>query len=248
MAGHGRRRSGPVLHAIDVVDLDRDGLSDVLAATNAGVDLFRGEPRATSVADHRRTRAPPKRGSSEVHVGRLERRPRFLATIEPWHGSEVGVYRRVAPSGPRSARLPRRSARGPSSTTPWTRATPSGSPTSTGTATTRSSPATAARTTRLGLRYDAESLEPDRPRPRSPPRTSAAATSTATARPTSSRAAAAQRRLVSLPPAVSSSGPSSAAIVAGPGSSARPSSARPRPPGDGGVHQVDLDQVLQLSE
>ena len=36
----------------------------------------------------------PKRGSSEVHVGRLADGTRFLATVEPWHGTEVAVYLR----------------------------------------------------------------------------------------------------------------------------------------------------------
>ncbi len=39
----------------------------------------------------------PKRGCSEVHLGRLATGQRFLATIEPWHGSEVAV--RLKPPG-----------------------------------------------------------------------------------------------------------------------------------------------------
>ena len=37
----------------------------------------------------------PKSGSSEIVVGHLGRE-RFLATIEPWHGNTVVVYRPVA--------------------------------------------------------------------------------------------------------------------------------------------------------
>ena len=37
----------------------------------------------------------PKSGSSEIVVGHLGRE-RFLATIEPWHGNSVVVYRQVA--------------------------------------------------------------------------------------------------------------------------------------------------------
>jgi hypothetical protein len=33
----------------------------------------------------------PKRGSSEVHLGKLADGRTFLATIDPWHGSEVAV-------------------------------------------------------------------------------------------------------------------------------------------------------------
>jgi hypothetical protein len=34
----------------------------------------------------------PKKGASEVHVGRLKDGRRFLATVEPWHGTDVAVY------------------------------------------------------------------------------------------------------------------------------------------------------------
>jgi hypothetical protein len=34
----------------------------------------------------------PKSGASDIALGRLERRP-FLASIEPWHGNQVAIYR-----------------------------------------------------------------------------------------------------------------------------------------------------------
>jgi hypothetical protein len=83
--------SRPVIHAIEVIDANGDGISDILTASNAGVDLFRGkssEPLALSPGSPGQA---PKRGSSEVHLGRLADGRRFLATIEPWHGSEVVV-------------------------------------------------------------------------------------------------------------------------------------------------------------
>ncbi len=46
--------------------------------------LLRGDPAAW-----------PRSGASEIAVGHL-RRELFLATIEPWHGNQVVVYRRVA--------------------------------------------------------------------------------------------------------------------------------------------------------
>lgn len=87
-----------VIHAIEVIDADGDGRSDILSASNEGVDLFRGptfEHRSLSAG------APgqaPKRGASEVHLGRLADGRRFLATIEPWHGSQVVVCLAEGPS------------------------------------------------------------------------------------------------------------------------------------------------------
>jgi hypothetical protein len=88
----------PVLHAIDVVDADGDGFAEILGASNDGVIRINlgaiiGTVRYNSeilVAG-----APgdaPKKGASEVHVGRLRDGRRFLATVEPWHGTDVAVY------------------------------------------------------------------------------------------------------------------------------------------------------------
>jgi hypothetical protein len=89
----------PVTHAIDVVDIDGDGHHEVLAASNLGVTrfdvvgvtgglaLFQPETLAAGAPGE-----APKRGSSEVHVGRLKDGRRYLATVEPWHGTEVAVY------------------------------------------------------------------------------------------------------------------------------------------------------------
>jgi hypothetical protein len=40
--------------------------------------------------------AVPKGGSSDVAVGRMPRESFYIAAIEPWHGNEVVVYRRIA--------------------------------------------------------------------------------------------------------------------------------------------------------
>ena len=80
-----------VLHAIEVIDADGDGRAEILTASNSGVDLFRvGSVEGTSLTTGA-LGSPPKRGSSEVHLGRLADGRRFLATIEPWHGSQVAV-------------------------------------------------------------------------------------------------------------------------------------------------------------
>jgi hypothetical protein len=51
------------------------------------------------------TGSAPKRGCSEVHLGRLRDGRQFLATIEPWHGSEVVVYPDRSPKTGRNARM-----------------------------------------------------------------------------------------------------------------------------------------------
>lgn len=94
-----------VIHAIEVIDADGDGISDILTASNEGVDLYRGpsfEHRSLSAG------APgqaPKRGASEVHLGRLADGRRFLATIEPWHGSQVVVCLADGTAGDRERAL-----------------------------------------------------------------------------------------------------------------------------------------------
>jgi hypothetical protein len=89
-----RAGAAPVLHAIDVIDLDDDDRSDVLTASNFGVTRMSlgrdGAWTATPLVPGA-PGAPPRRGSSEVHVGRLRDGRRFLATIDPWHGSQVAV-------------------------------------------------------------------------------------------------------------------------------------------------------------
>jgi hypothetical protein len=97
----------PVVHAIEVRDLDGDGRDEILTADNLGValldlrrppssrgpflGLIRGAPGS-----------PPKQGSSEVHLGKLADGRRFLATIDPWHGNEVAICLAKSPGVPGS--------------------------------------------------------------------------------------------------------------------------------------------------
>ena len=96
-------RSRPVMHAIDVVDLFKNGQSWILTADDLGTSLDRLGKRSDSevnddwqppcrspwpIADG----APSKRGASEVHAGRMADGQCLLATIEPWHGNRVAVY------------------------------------------------------------------------------------------------------------------------------------------------------------
>jgi len=65
----------------------------VLAANNQGVTLIRpGDPARDLVPGASGER--PKRGASEIHLGKFKDGRTFLATIEPWHGSEVVVWPR----------------------------------------------------------------------------------------------------------------------------------------------------------
>ncbi len=101
----------PVLHAIDVLDFDGDGRSEILRADNAGVTRLspsRGSAGGWSaqVLAQGAPGASPNRGASEVHLGRLADDRRLLATIEPWHGNVVAVYTGKTPGsfefGPRT--------------------------------------------------------------------------------------------------------------------------------------------------
>ncbi|MES3007955.1 MAG: VCBS repeat-containing protein [Pseudomonadota bacterium] len=84
-------------HGLTVFDWDTDGRDDLLTASFGGVSLIQ-------LASHGRfvdlvkvgvgkEGLRPEQGSSEVGVGSLREHGRFVASIEPWHGNEVVVYR-----------------------------------------------------------------------------------------------------------------------------------------------------------
>ncbi len=96
----GFKAARPVLHAIDVGKSNRERTlrSRVLTADNLGVGraLIRPDFTGWLFGPSLVLGAPgdaPKRGCSEVHVGRTADDRAFLATVEPWHGSEVAIYR-----------------------------------------------------------------------------------------------------------------------------------------------------------
>ena len=79
-------------HGIAIVNYDGDSTDDILTAANDGVDLFR--PSLGRGAEHLAAGGPgqaPNRGSSEVALGRLGG-ARFIATIDPWHGTDGVIY------------------------------------------------------------------------------------------------------------------------------------------------------------
>src|SRR5204862_3059474 len=82
-----------IAHGLMVVDWDGDKAEDILTAANDGVDLFRPSlgKGAENVGRGAAGQAPMK-GSSEVVLGKLGGATRFVATIEPWHGTNGVVY------------------------------------------------------------------------------------------------------------------------------------------------------------
>jgi hypothetical protein len=82
---------GNVMHAIEVIDADGDHRADILTADNGGVRYFNHGTGAPLELTAGAPGNAPKRGSSEVHLGRFADGGRFLVTIDPWHGNEVAV-------------------------------------------------------------------------------------------------------------------------------------------------------------
>lgn len=83
-----------VLHGIFIVDWNGDGNDDVLTASFEGIDLYlstaAGWARRKHLSDGY-SAVWPKGGSSDITVGHIGKQ-RFLAAIEPWHGSHVAIY------------------------------------------------------------------------------------------------------------------------------------------------------------
>jgi hypothetical protein len=89
----------PVLHGLLVFDWDGDGRDELLTASREGVHRFSFEGSGdrlrwakTRLCSGNRDGSAAQ-GSSEVSVGRAADGRRFIATIEPWHGSQVVLYR-----------------------------------------------------------------------------------------------------------------------------------------------------------
>lgn len=91
-----------VSHNFTPTDMDGDGKPELLIVSFEGVHLLeqkQGMWRRTRVgAGNQETM--PNRGASEIKRGKLASTD-YIATIEPWHGTQVVVYTR--PSTPRPA-------------------------------------------------------------------------------------------------------------------------------------------------
>ena len=84
-----------IQHGIFLTDWNGEGRESVLTASCSGIDLYQfgnGQWRRKEVSKGRPGTCP-KGGSSDVTVVKLGN-DRLLATIEPWHGNEVAIYRR----------------------------------------------------------------------------------------------------------------------------------------------------------
>src|SRR5262249_45826775 len=88
----------PVVHGVQVLDWDGDGREEILTASRQGVHLFHFQGSGDHLTWTKtqlcagNQESSPARGSSEVRVGHLKGGHRFIATVEPWHGTQVVVY------------------------------------------------------------------------------------------------------------------------------------------------------------
>ena len=84
-----------IVHGVTPVDWDHSGRDSILIAGFTGVRLYQVD-KAGHWTHTELTKADPspwpKGGASEIAVAHLGAE-RILATVEPWHGNEVAVYR-----------------------------------------------------------------------------------------------------------------------------------------------------------
>lgn len=85
-----------VMHNFEVTDLDNDQTQDLLLASYEGVTSLRltdsGETILKPIGSGQ-VEPAPARGSSEIRIGNLNKEDVYIATVEPWHGDKVVVYR-----------------------------------------------------------------------------------------------------------------------------------------------------------
>ena len=90
------------VHNLEVVDFEGDGRHEILLAASEGAYLARKARNGkwyTTILGTGNQETTPFKGSSEIKLGRLRDGSRYLATIEPWHGSQVVVYVQDGKSG-----------------------------------------------------------------------------------------------------------------------------------------------------
>lgn len=82
-------------HGLQAIDLDGDSRDELLVAAWEGVFIIRRDAKGRwsreKLGDGDQSDGPVK-GASEVRLGRLAGGRKFIATVEPWHGSKVVVY------------------------------------------------------------------------------------------------------------------------------------------------------------
>ena len=92
-----------VSHNFQPVDMNGDGKPEILVVSFEGVHLLERQSDGKWNRTHIGTgnqQTSPNRGASEIKLGRLSG-GNYIATIEPWHGSQVVVY--TPPKQPRVA-------------------------------------------------------------------------------------------------------------------------------------------------
>lgn len=89
-----------VVHNFHAVDLQGSGGMDLLCASYEGVTRIPLQPvkgvasqfpQPIGIGDQ--SQPDKNRGASEVKLGRLKNKQPVIATIEPWHGNQVVIYR-----------------------------------------------------------------------------------------------------------------------------------------------------------
>ena len=92
-----------VTHNLWPCDFDQNGTTDLLIASFEGVNLLErgadGDWTRTRIGTGNQATSP-NRGASEIKLGRIDEHEQFVATIEPWHGHQVVVYRQPASTRP----------------------------------------------------------------------------------------------------------------------------------------------------
>ena len=84
-----------VTHNFQVTDVNADGKPDILVVSFEGVHLLErdstGKWKKTHIGAGNQATSPNK-GASEIKLGQFAKDAPYIATIEPWHGSQVVVY------------------------------------------------------------------------------------------------------------------------------------------------------------
>lgn len=92
------------MHNHWMVDLDGDGKTDAVTASQEGVFLIRRDGDGKIAKQQLGSGAPgpdepQKRGAGEIKVGKLKGGVPFIATVEPMHGNAIVVYTRPQAGG-----------------------------------------------------------------------------------------------------------------------------------------------------
>lgn len=100
-----------VAHNFQPADVDGDGKLDLLVGSYEGVSLLRrsDDGKWSRELLHEGNQATPdaSRGASEIKLGKLANGEKYIATIEPWHGNQVVVYRQAKGRGEQGAKWER---------------------------------------------------------------------------------------------------------------------------------------------